>query len=264
MRIVAASLLDRSTRDQIRASLGGHVHVEMYSSRDHALTALRRMPAAALLTDLGADRGLPVDAFVRVVRQRSPTLPLVAVVHLTSPDVRALLRIAPIGVEGVIAVGVDSPWMVLQSILTPPAIDASIEAVLAVLRPRVSDHAWPVVAFAVRAAKAPMTVDDWSANLGVQRTTLLRRLHGASLPAPATVLALGRLLVAAYLVGVHRWTVRQPAEALHYSSASALRKSLRLRAGIRPHQTRAVGGIDRLFDAVGAGLGPSFSVRRLA
>ena len=113
------------------------------------------------LTHVGADRALPADTFVRLVHQQSPTLPVVAIVHLTSADLRALLRIAPIGVEGVIAVGVDSPWSVLQSVLTSPAVEASIETVLTALRPRVTDGAWPFVTSVVRAVKTPVTVDEF-------------------------------------------------------------------------------------------------------
>jgi AraC-like DNA-binding protein len=223
----------------------------MYSSRQNALAASRKLPAVALLTDLTRDPELPADTFIRSIHQRCPTLPIIAVVHLTSTDLRALLRIAPIGVEGLIVVGIDQPWQVVQSLLASPAVDASIEAVLAMLRPRCRDDAWPFVMSAVRAVSTPMTVDDWSSRLGIQRTTLLRRFRGIGLPAPTTVLTLGRLLVAAQLVGVHRWTVQQTAAGLHYSSASALRKSLRLHAGIRPREARVADILERVMNAAG-------------
>lgn len=195
---------------------------------------------------------MPADAFVRLARQRFPKLPVVAVVHLTSADFRGLLQVAPVGISAVFAIGVDSPSQVLQSVVASPAVDASVEAVLSALRPRVCDAAWPFVTFAVSTASAPTTVEDWSASVGIQRTTLLRRLHGAGLPPPTTVLTLGCLLVAAQLIGVHRWTVTQTASSLHYSSASALRKSLRLHIGVCPHETRSAGGMDRVMNAVGA------------
>jgi AraC-like DNA-binding protein len=236
----------------------------MYSCRQRALAALGKLPAVALLTDVAPDRELPADAFVRLVHQRFPKLPVVAVVHLTSVDVRALLRIAPIGVEEVIAIGIDSPWQVVQSVLTSPAVDASIEMVLSTLRPRIRDDAWPFVTSVVRGASTPISVNDWSARLGVQRTTLLRRLRAVGLPPPTMMLTLGRLLVAAQLLGVHNWTVKHTAAALQYSSAATLRKSLRHHAGVRPHQTRTSSGLDRVMNAVGAILQISYGAERLA
>lgn len=250
MNVVVASLLDRSTRAQVRAFLGRHVDVQIHSCRKQALAALRTATPAALLTDVGADRALPPEVFLRLVHQQFPTLPVVAIVHLTSGDLRGLLRIAPVGVDEVIVFGVDSPWQVLQSVLRPPAIEASVETVLAALGPYVRPNGWPFVAFAVRAASTPLTVDDWSARLGMQRTTLLRKLRGVGLPAPTTLLTLGRLLVAEQLLAVHGWTVSQTAAALHDSSASALRKSLRCHTDIRPHQTRTEGGADHVMTAV--------------
>ena len=251
MQVVVAALLDRSTRDQVRASLACHVHVQVYSCRRTALAALRKLPAVALLTDLAPGPALPAEAFVRIVRQRYPTLPVVAIVHLTSADMRALVQIAPVGVDGMIAVGIDSPWPVLRSLLASPVVDASAETVLSALRFRVRDDAWPFLTFVLRAAKTSMTVDDWSASLGIHRTTLLRRLRRVDLLPPATMLTLARLLVAAQLVGGHGWTVERTAATLHFSSASALRKSLRLHAGMCPSETRVVGGIDRVLNAVG-------------
>lgn len=131
MQVVVAVLLDRLTRDQVRASLTPHVQVQVYSSRLRALTALRRLPAVALIIDVAADPALSTDTIVRLVHQRCPTLPVVAAVHLTSANLRALLQIAPIGVDGVIVSGVDSPWSVVQSVLGSPALDTSIETVLA-------------------------------------------------------------------------------------------------------------------------------------
>lgn len=257
MHIVVAVLLDRSTQDQIRASLAHHVHVQVYSCRRRALAALRRLPAVALLTDLAADSSMPAETFVRLVHQQSPRLPVVAVVHLTNVDLRALLRIAPIGVDGVIAAGVDSPWSVLESVIVSPAIDASVETVLATLRPRVGDRAWAIVPSVVGVSTTPVTVDDWSTSLGVHRTTLRRKLESAGLRGPATTLTLTRLLVAVQLIGVHRWTVENTSAALHYSSAAALRRSLQLHSGVSPHGTRVPGGVDRAMSAIVAKLSPS-------
>jgi AraC-like DNA-binding protein len=262
MHVVVAVLLDRLTRDQVRASLRPHVQVQVYSSRWRALAALRRLPAVALITDVAADPALSTDTFLRLVHQRCPTLPVVAAVHLTSANLRALLQIAPIGVDGVIVAGVDSPWSVVQSVLGSPAIDTSIETVLAALRPRVQERAWPFVTSLVRTSTTPATVNDWSSNLGFNRTTLLRKLDCLGLPAPSATLTLTRLLIAVQLLGVHRWTVEKAAGALHYSSGSALRKSLRLHTGICPHQTRAVEGFDRAMSALVAKLIPT--VERLA
>ena len=249
MEVVVASLLDYSTRARVRALLGSHVHLQIHSCRKAALAALSHVSASALLTDARPDPSMPADAFVRAVHRRFPTLPIVAVVHITSVDLRALLPIATAGVDDLIVMGADSPWEVIKSVLGAPALEASIETVLRTLRPWIAADAWPFVSFAVRAATRPLTVSDWSAQLGMQRTTLLRKIRALALPAPTALLTLGRLLVAAELVGAHGWTVKQTAETLYYSSASALRKSLRHHAHVRPHQTHTRNGLELVLDA---------------
>jgi AraC-like DNA-binding protein len=233
-------------RGALRRQAAGGVHHVVRTSRGWSdLTALAMAaPAAMAFVDPYHDGGFG-GAEIRRLRARAPGVEVVALADFHGRSPADGFALAQLGVRGMVCLRRDGPDAVvraLEAFLRHGPLDEMVGALAEVVPPSV--HRWlgPMLVSAAGPGGVPAL-----ARLAGQGTarTLARALAAAGLPTAAELLAWRRLLHAARLLEDGR-SVAGAAAALEFSSPSALRKSLRQLAGVRPAELAGSGGVRQL------------------
>ncbi|HEY0014739.1 MAG TPA: helix-turn-helix domain-containing protein [Longimicrobium sp.] len=241
----APSAMD-TLRSALRRQAAGGVHHVVRTSRGWSdLTALAiATPAAVAFVDPYHD-GAFAATEIRRLRARAPGVEVVALADFHGRPPTDGFALAQLGVRGIVCVrrdGPDAVVRVLDALVRRGPLDEMVAALAEVVPASV--HRWlgPMLVSPADPGSVPAL-----ARLAGQGTarTLGRLLAAEGLPAAAELLAWRRLLHAARLLEDGR-SVAGAAAVLEFSSASALRKSLRRVAGLRPAELAASGGVRRL------------------
>ena len=241
----APSAMD-TLRCALRRHAAGGIHHVLHAARGWSdLTALAiAAPAAVAFVDPYLD-GVFGGAEIRRLRARAPGVEVVALADFHGRPPADGFALAQLGVRGMVCLRRDGPEAVvrvLDEFLRRGPLDEMVAALAEVVPPSV--HRWlgPVLASAADPGNVPAL-----ARLAGQGTarTLGRALAAAGLPTATELLAWRRLLHAARLLEDGR-SVAGAAATLEFSSPSALRKSLRQLAGVRPAELAGSGGVRRL------------------
>jgi AraC-like DNA-binding protein len=233
-------------RSALRRQAAGGVHHAVRTSCGWSdLTALAAAaPASLAFVDPYHD-GAFACAEIRRLRARAPGVEVVALADFQGRSPMDGFTLAQLGVRGMVCVCRDGPDAVVRALdefLGRGPLDEMVAALAEVVPAPV--HRWlgPMLVGAADPGSVPAL-----ARLAGQGTarTLGRVLATAGLPTAAEVLAWRRLLHAARLLEDGR-SVAGAAATLEFSSPSALRKSLRQLAGVRPRELAGSGGVRRL------------------
>lgn len=228
-----------------RQAAGGVHHVVRTACGWSDLTALATAaPAALAFVDPYLD-GVFAAAEIRRMRVRAPSVEVVALADFHGRSPMDGFALAQSGVRGMVCLRRDGPDAVVRALdefLCRGPLDEMVAALAEVVPGSV--HRWlgPMLVGADDPGSVPGL-----ARLAGQGTarTLGRVLAAAGLPTAAELLAWRRLLHAARLLEDGR-SVTGAAATLEFSSPSALRKSLRQLAGVRPAELAGGGGVRRL------------------
>lgn len=225
-----------------RQCAGGARHVVRRSSGWSDLTALAAAaPSALAFVDPYYDGALGATE-LRRLRARAPGVEVVALADFQGRPPADGFALAQLGVRGMVCVrrdGLDAVVRAVDEFLGRGPLDEMVARLGEVVPATV--HRWlgPMLVSGAGPASVPAL-----ARLAGQGTarTLGRVLAAAGLPTAAELLAWRRLLHAARLLEDGR-SVTGAAAVLEFSSASALRKSFRQLAGVRPAELVAGGGV---------------------
>lgn len=228
-----------------RQSAGGVHHVLRASCGWSDLTALAAAAPTALAFVDPYHGGAFGAAEIRRLRARAPGVEVVALADFSGRPPADGFVLAQLGVRGMVCVRDDGPDALVRALdefLNRGPLDEMAAALAEVVPPAV--HRWlaPVLASAADPGGVPALAR--AAGQGTPRT-LGRLLAAAGLPTAAELLAWRRLLHAARLLDDGR-SVASVAAILGFSSPSALRKSLKQLAGLRPAELAGAGGLRRL------------------
>jgi AraC-like DNA-binding protein len=187
--------------------------------------------------------GTFATAEIRRLRERHPSLELVAYADFTARPAADPFALALLGVRGVVPRGAPDEAALLAGCLDRAPGWTVLEPVIERLRELLpaSVHGWlePVL----RSPLEPRTVPELARRAGCSPRTLRRTLCAAGLPSPEQLLAWRRLLHAARLLEDPARSAESVARTLELSSGAALRKTLRTMAGLRPRDLAARGGV---------------------
>lgn len=244
--MVAALVLDADAQGRIAKALSGGAAVRFCSGREE-LFELAHRAAAAIIAEPRDQAGFPLAPIVNAIRERFPSVPVIAYIpsrHGSSGDILAMARA---GVNELVRGGFDDVGISLRSALASAHANSCAEVVKRVLFPVVAPGVRVILAICLDHATDRLSVDALAAHLALSRRTLLRRLTAAGLPGPLELMGWCRLLVAAHLLWDSAITVEQVAFMLDFSSATSFRNLLWRYTRLRPRDVRASGGVQRIL-----------------
>ena len=239
----AADTLMRCVR---REAAGGVLHT-VRRTRDWAeLAAWATAPGGGRLAFVDPfNGGALAAAEIRRLRERAPTLEVVAVADFTRCPPADAFSLAVLGVREIVCTTEsDAPARMAAALaahLNQGAMETLVQALESDVPPPL--HRW-LGPFLLSTCAAATVCELARAALCSPRT-LRRTLRGAGLPTPEELLAWRRLLHAARLLDDGR-SADGVARTLGFSSGSALRKCLRRYTGLRPRELCRQGGFAAL------------------
>lgn len=198
--------------------------------------------ASAIVAEPTDAQGADVWPTIAAIRDGFPTLPIIAYCAVSpclSADIVSMVRA---GAHELLIRDVDDSPHRLRAIFarartTCTAAWAGTE--LAVLVPR---PVWAAVEYCLQNAYRCVTVEEVARSAGIDRRTLTRQFARAGLPAPSTVVAWTRLVIAGVLLEDGGRPLEEIALELEFPSASALRSMLSRYTRLRPSEVRENGG----------------------
>ena len=203
--------------------------------------AARASPGVALVDPYHG--GALAAAELGRLRERFPRLEVVAYADFAGRPAHEVFTLALLGVRAVVSLGDgDSPAALRRCLgehLNATALDELVGRLGETVPARVMAWLGPVL----RSPATPATAAELARLARCSPRTLRRTLAAAGLPPAERLLAWRRLLHAVRLMEDPHRSVDSVARALDYSSPSALRKSLRALAGMRPTEVLARGGV---------------------
>lgn len=246
-----ATVLTADERMRVDAAGAGRWVAAHCDSIDQLATALRRLPAGALLLSAGvvAEGGRAAVLRVAELVREFPAVPAMALASGEVP-LATMLALGRAGVHAVADVRRADGWPLVRAALAAAARPDVAELAAAALAPVLADATSDVRRFVAALFAVPPrvgTVRQLARVLGVLPTTLMSRFFRARLPAPRLYLATARLTRAAYLLGNPAWTVAMVADHLEYSSAQSFSRHLHLVLGVRPAEFRRAYGPERML-----------------
>jgi AraC-like DNA-binding protein len=189
--------------------------------------------------------GALAAAEMRRLRERAPTLEVVALADFTRCVPADAFSLAMLGVRDIVCTTEpDAPARVAAALaahLNQGAMETLVQALASAVPPPL--HRW--LGPFLLSARGAATVSELARAALCSPRTLRRTLRRAGLPTPEELLAWRRLLHAARLLDDGR-SADGVARTLGFSSGSALRKSLRRHTGLRPRELCRQGGFTAL------------------
>lgn len=253
MASVVVLMVDSPQRTCLQAVLRNRATITFTETESELLQNVATLRPNAVVIELRDGRGRPRVRLIAALRARFATLPVFAYCKLDYADLQALVGAARAGLDAPLLYGLHDEWIVLGAL--PAATDAERIArqVLRLVDHLVPYPAKPVVRYALTHTEPRARVDEIASALGIHRKTLVERLEHAGLPAPSALISWSRLLCATYVLEESACSVESAAHQSGFHSAAALRRMLKDRAGVRPHELRHRGGfryLVRRFAAV--------------
>lgn len=251
---VAALVVGTTQRARISEALRGTASVQFIELADELLGAPVDARVDMIISELADRAGASTVPAIATLRERFPSLPILAYVGLTPHDLRGLVTATRAGVNAVIVAGVDDGVGVLTGRLSAARSGQTSELIMEAARPLVPRSLWAFFRCCAIHSTHPIDVADAARALGIDRKTIRNRLLKAGLPLPRSVIAWNRLLHAARLLDDPGRSVEHVATILEFPSASAFDNMLRRYAALTPGELRTRGAFAWLLDAYIAAL----------
>jgi AraC-like DNA-binding protein len=247
--VLVALVVGREERARVSESLRGRSAVRFVERIDELSTALdneTRQVVGLLLEPHDGDQRSVVD-FIRGVRHRRPGLPVIGYCRVGHEHSAAILSLAAAGVHELVFRGIDDSGVALRSVLRCAEQSCASEILLETLLPMLPASMHPFARYCLTFPQNAHTVAEVASALGVNRKTLVNYCARASLPAPATLLAWCRLLLASYFLVSTTRTVERIALQLDFPSDTALRNMIKRYTGLRATDLRGRGEMRVVF-----------------
>lgn len=179
---------------------------------------------------------------------RFPSLSVVAYVDLQRAPGEDLLRLGDAGVRALVVLGVDDEPPSLLRTLTSAVCLPAMDGVRDLLEDRLCGLLRALVRPLLERSDRGLTVQELAGrHYGASPRTLRRHLRQAGLPSPSRLIAWCRLFHAVHLLSDPARSTRNVAEALDFSSGSALCKAVKRYTGLPPSKVLDRGGVSHLL-----------------
>lgn len=200
------------------------------------------------LADLRDADGIPVAPSIGVLKQRAPGLPIIVLCPFgneASSDVRAA---AQAGVDELLFGDLDESPHALRTAVARATRVSGAFMICGRLLPRVPRGISQMIEFALYYPREASRVAAVATALGVHRKTLVERCARAGAPPPGIVIQWARVVLAAYLIRSRPGSVELTALELEFSSATALRNTIKRYSGLTPSDLRQPDGFSRVLE----------------
>jgi len=264
---IGSVLYDRSAKERLSGALrmlvrqgevGGRTTLEFFLSESDLERTLASVRWDIVVVERSSTNALACDALVASVRLALPSCAVLGYTQVRPGCSADILALAKAGVHGLALGMIDDFRVVLSAALQSSVRTVLAEMVLRELQCDVEVGVKKIVRFCLTSEEVP-TVEQMALALCVHRRTLVNRLRAARLPGPQELAGWCRLLLAARLLEDAGRSTERVAFAVGYSSANALRNTLRRYTSLTPRQVRESGGLDCVLSAFRERLGAMHS-----
>lgn len=234
----------------MRSSINEGWIVEYCAESSQLVARVINDSVSLVITELWDITGIATSGAVAQIRQRFPSLSVVAYCVLRPETSGELLSMARAGVNGFILRGVDDLGGKLRAALAAAEED-SLELVLSrELGALSSADLRSIVGVSLSQARCDRSVGAVAKTLGVSRRTLANRVAQAGWPPPRAIIGWCRLLLAARMLEDPKRSVESVGLSLQFGSGAALANMLRRYTGLPPRELRKHGAVSALLAAL--------------
>lgn len=212
--------------------------------------ALDQIEFDSLIGERGALAVLVAPEFQSVgsrlsrIRERLVAVPVIGIYRSSRPNTASdLSGLAMLGLDGVLDADIAMSSSELICSIGSASVESLASATRNALGSLVSPPTFALFEFGVRNANRPLTVEQASRALAVDRRTLALRSKSDHCPAPGFLLGWCRVLSAAQYLSRSGYSVRQASRELRFSTTSALRNLIKRYTGMSPLQLVNRGGV---------------------
>lgn len=243
MRTVIALILDREARARIVAGTRNVGVAEFVETAAEARRACVEHSPAVVIVEPRDREGTSTAALIADLRRDFQTVPVLAYCAAGPAVAADILAVARAGVSGLLLRGHDDVGLALRSALAAAADDCAARHILRELEDAIPRSALPLFEHCVLNGRRPLKVAAVARDLGVDRKTLVNRLHALGLPSPRIMIGWLRILVVAHELEKPGYPVERIAVDFDFPSSTALRNMLKRYTGLRPAELRQNGGL---------------------
>jgi hypothetical protein len=247
IRCIGVVISDHVLVRSVTSALQSHVSIVCCLSQASFRILIARTPLALILTELSDNHGISALPFLRSLRSLLPAVPIIGVVSPSLRDLHEVPAAVRAGLTDFLIPGCEDPWPIVRASLSTPSVMDTEHAVLSLVRPVVTDHAWPIIERSISAAARGLNVSQLSHSIGVSTRALVRAHAREGLPGPHTLISFMRVVLAAHLIETHGLRVQQIAPALFFSSIRQFRRTVYGATGLRESDLSRPGMTVRLI-----------------
>lgn len=249
--MIVLACLQGSRLARLREALVAPHDLHAAADWAHAERIIRRFAVDVVLVDPEFDTDRAAAASILALRARFKSVPFVVYAALGAATAGALAELGRAGFEHLVLHDRDDEaWQLVAVLAAQPGV-ALGAALLARVRPALR-HVPEMIARAVeRVIRTPAAftgVPDLAAAAGVSRRTIYREFERAQLASPREVIAAARVLRAYALLRESDLPIEEVADALGFSSAHHLTKTMRWASGMTTARARERIAPDELVD----------------
>lgn len=236
---------DETFRNRVRNAVSRGYHYQPVDDWDDLRGTVEDSPPASLVVVdpyLGSDGGDEIAPPLRALLQDFPSTSVFAALEVTPKRFDHLRTLGTWGITQVISRGHDDTPKALAHRFHA-ARGGPLRALIAkTLPPQTPGRARGIMDAAAEIVAVGGHGRDLAQQFGLSRRTLLRWCERAGLPAPRTLMAWMRVLLAAELLDDPGRTILTVARTCGYSSDSGLRRVMTKFLGMNPGTLRRKGG----------------------
>lgn len=250
--MLVAAILAPQLVSQLRVVLGNEHGLRTVDSWQEMDEVVRRQAVDVAVVDPGADGSVRTAEIIEI-RQRFPSLPVIVYTALTPSAMRAVLLLAPHGVETVVLHRFDDDVKRFRELLDRQGAHTLSDALFSRLT-AARTHLTPSLDNALeRLFRRPQqffAVHDLAAAAGLTQRTIYRQFETAGLCAPRDVIVAARVLRAYSYLSDPGLTVEDVAAKLGYSAPRILARHMLESLGALPRTVRRRLSPERVVDAL--------------
>jgi AraC-like DNA-binding protein len=239
---VVALVQHPQLRARITAAARPSLRTRFCETREELRALAHAAGASAVVAEPTDALGAETWHTIAAIRDGFPSLPIVAYCAVGPRLSTDIVRMVRAGAHELLIRDVDDSTHRLRAMLARARTTCTATWARAELAPLVPHQVWSPFEYCLHNAFRNVTVDEVARSAGIDRRTLTRQFARAGLPAPSTVVAWSRLVVAGVLLEDGGRPLEEIALELAFPSASALRSMLNRYTRLRPGEVRENGG----------------------
>lgn len=248
-KLIAAVMLNAAdTRARVAAGVGSEMTIRHHASPDELFSTLGGGSVALAIVDAADVSGRSTAPIIAAIRDRFPTIPVIAYCSLGAAPSSTVLDAVRAGVTGLVFRGIDDSPHAMREAVRAARQGAAAQRVYEAVARRLPVSAEPFLRYAITRAGEDPSVEDAARSLGVDRKTLFNRLREWCAVSPSEFIRWTRLALCVAMLEDPGRTAERVALELGFPSGTSFRNMLRRCTNLTSSQIRAAGGLEHVLD----------------